>query len=485
MSQAPLRRPDGRSRRQLRKPGEHATAVARGRRPARPVGERRDRPPAVVAGADDARHPREVEPGPGHPGPLLLGTAGGPDVRCGGGHPFRSDAVALRHEVRRDRDLDEQRGRGLVGVDLARHPAQLAHAEAARAQRGGGVVPQKATSCSTWRSDPQRGDGAVPSTVSTPRSTVTSSGGSSARAPSGRSPRSASPTWRGSSTVSASTRTSNPRASSRETGFAGSAPPRLRPTGGPAASVSSTRRSSGSTSASSSGRADDAATPAAGRPRPPGKRETTSRTAGTSARSRMPRHAARLLGEITAGVPHERPGAQGRQRGVETPRGAGWDRAACHLVDRHRHVVGGRHDERLHDVQGDRVEVVARPVHRRADAGARGQHGQVRGGGTARSGRSRSSRPACRRPGHAASRPGGCASGSRLVAARTAMRKRRRQWPSPFPKTARPGVAGAAGRRAPGHGADLRGPGHAVALRGAGVPAGRGPLRPPVTEVNR
>jgi len=60
------------------------------------------------------------------------------------------------------------------------------------------------------------------------------------------------------------------------------------------------------------------------------------------------------------------------QAGAEQPRD---------LVDRHRHVVGGGHDERLHDVQGDGVEVVARPVHGSADAGARGQHGQVRGRG--------------------------------------------------------------------------------------------------------
>ena len=40
-----------------------------------------------------------------------------------------------------------------------------------------------------------------------------------------------------------------------------------------------------------------------------------------------------------------------------------------------------RDDERVEDVQGDRVEVVARPVHRRPDAGPRGQHGQVGGRG--------------------------------------------------------------------------------------------------------
>ena len=85
--------------------------------------------------------------------------------------------------------------------------------------------------------------------------------------------------------------------------------------------------------------------------------------------------------DAAAAVPDQRPGPQGRQRHVEGRAGQVRTEQPGDLRDRHRLGVRIRHDEGLDDVQGDGVEVVARPVHRGADAGPGGQHGQVGGRG--------------------------------------------------------------------------------------------------------
>ena len=132
----------------------------------------------------------------------------------------------------------------------------------------------------------------------------------------------------------------------------------------------------GVTSASTWGSAEDAPAPRT-RPRPPGKRGTTSRAAGTS--------------DIASSAPRPArgraaPSSAAADSGVDTPgRAAGPPRRAG------RALVGVGDDERLHHGEGERVEVVAGPVHRRPDARAGGEHGQVRGRRHGQVGRSRSS----------------------------------------------------------------------------------------------
>ena len=73
---------------------------------------------------------------------------------------------------------------GLVGVHLAGDPPQVAHTQAARAEHArAGSRRQNATICSTWRSARNAAPAAVPSTTSTPRSTVSTSGGATASGP--------------------------------------------------------------------------------------------------------------------------------------------------------------------------------------------------------------------------------------------------------------------------------------------------------------
>ena len=241
---------------------------------------------------------------------------------------------------------------------------------------GGGVVAQNATSCSTWRSARSAAPAAVPSTVPTPRSTVARSGGPRASAPSGRSPRSASPTWRGSSTVSASTRTSSPRASSRETGFAGPAPaaaPDRRPGRQRLEHPPLVRVDAGEQLRQGGRRGDPRRGPA--------------EAAGKAGDDVADRRDERDPGPLGAGrvrvdrVPRQRARPQRGERRVQDGRRQVRPEQPADVGRGDRRGVRVRDDERVEDVQGDRVEVVARPVHRRADAGPRGQHGQVGGRG--------------------------------------------------------------------------------------------------------
>ena len=276
--------------------------------------------------------------------------------------------------------------------------------------------------------------------------------------PSGRSPRRASPTWRGSSTVSWSTRSRSPLASRRPTGPLGSAA-RLRPIGGPAASASSTRRSSGSTSASSCGSADDPASPAAGRPRPPGNRGTTSRAAGTSeisdvhAPHRGPtrrRRRARALpstgppssrGSVEAGpgrpalrldLPDEGAGAQGgqgarrgrrracRARAAGPPLRAGRARWSASATTRASRVasVGVSRSSQARCTDARTPARVASTV-------------RSAGGGTVRSGRSRTSAASVASSWARNQSTSGVDIRSTVVSAAPAAWKRRIPWPSP------------------------------------------------------
>ena len=241
---------------------------------------------------------------------------------------------------------------------------------------GGGVVAQNATSCSTWRSVRSAAPAAVPSTVPTPRSTVARSGGSRASAPSGRSPRSASPTWRGNSTVSGSTRTSSPRDSSRETGFAGPAPPAApdRRPGRQRLEHPPLVRVDAGEQLRKGGRRGD-------------PRRGSAEAAGEAGDDVADRRDERDPGPLGAGrvgvdrVPRQRARSQRGERSVEDGRGRSGPSSRRTSSRATGRGVRVRDDERLDDVEGDRVEVVARPVHRGADAGPGGQHGQVGGRG--------------------------------------------------------------------------------------------------------
>ena len=368
--------PHGRSRRQLGEAGEHPAPVSGGRRPARAVGQRGDRPPGVVPGADEPRHARQVEPGAGQRGPLLLRAPGRPDVGRGRRHPLGRDAVALPHQVRRHGDLDEQRGRGLVGVDLASHPSQLPHTEAARTQRRRGRRRPERDQLLDLAQRPQRG--ARRRAVHRAHPAVD-----------GREVRRAE-----------GERAQRPVAAQREPDLAGQlhglgVDPHQQPAGEqPGDGVRRARtaaapdrrpgcqrlehsplvRVDGGEQLRQGGRRGD--------PRR-GPAEATGKAGDDVADRRDERDAGPLgAGRVRVDrVPRQRARSQRGERRVEDGRRQARPEQPADVGRGDRRGVRVRDDERVEDVQGDRVEVVARPVHRRADAGPRGQHGQVGGRG--------------------------------------------------------------------------------------------------------
>ena len=178
-----------------------------------------------VAGPDQPRHPRAVQPGAGQPGPPLRGRPQHPGVDQVGRQPHRVAAgVGGGGQQAGGRgDLDEQRHRSVSSTCSCRGGRlEVAHAEAAAAQRrrrlGAPQVEQQLEPAYRLERRARRGavDLAARCAPSTP-STGTSSTRSTVVCP----PRSASPTSPGTTTEPVPRGTSSRRASSSSAGRGG------------------------------------------------------------------------------------------------------------------------------------------------------------------------------------------------------------------------------------------------------------------------
>ncbi len=122
-----------------RQPGQHRERAPAQRGLARPHDRRRQRRPhlaALVPRADRRGRPGSGPPAADEVHPAVAGAeleplVGGP----GGGDQRLVDGGVLAHEARRARQLDRAGGGGLVDLEVERQPAQVAHGQAARAQR--------------------------------------------------------------------------------------------------------------------------------------------------------------------------------------------------------------------------------------------------------------------------------------------------------------------------------------------------------------
>ena len=271
-----------------------------------PSDSARDRAAGVVLAADQTGQPGQVEPGPGEQRPAQLRAAGGPHVGVRWwaptpGRPRRSRATRSAPTAS---SISSAAVGSSVSISRAARRSSRTPSPPERST-GGGVRPQNAMQQLDAGAAP-RARRRRPCGRPTSAPAVARARGPAARpraAPIGRSPRSASPTCRGSSTVSASTRSSRPWASSRPTGLvrvgAGPAAPDRRAGGQrvehPPLLGRRRRRAAPAAPTTPAG-------PGAGRPRPPGWRGTTSRAAGTSE-------------QRAVRAPDERALAQRRQRG--------------------------------------------------------------------------------------------------------------------------------------------------------------------------
>ena len=400
----------------------------------------------------------------------VSGPPGEPDVGLRGGHPFGCDAVGGRDEVGAGGQLDEQRGGGLVGVDLAGHPAQVAHAEAARAeQRRRGGAPERDQGLDAAQ-EVERGaaGGAVDGRRRRGRGRPAAAG-RAASAPSGRSPRRASPTWRGSSTVSWSTRSRRPLASSRPTGPLGSARAAApdRRACGERVEHAPLVRVDGGEQLRQRGRARDArgrAAQAAGEPR-----DDVAR-----GRDQRPERA-RLLG-----LPDERAGAQGGQGAVETSAGMSGPSSRATSA----RGTGAWSASATTSASSDGERGVSRSSQARCtDARTPARVASTvrsAGGGTARSGRSRSRAASVSSSWARSQSTSGVDIRSTVVSAATSGVEEE----DPVAKPARPGRIDPTWPELPDGEHPISelaatGAGLAVAVRGPRVPAGRGALRAP------
>ena len=113
---------------------EDAAPVGGGRRALEVGAEGGQHAVAVVAAADQPGQPRQLQPGAGQHGPAVLGRLGQPGVVARRRDPVRVDARGLVDQPGARGDLDEQ-GRDRLGdVEVLRGPAQVADAEPAGPQ---------------------------------------------------------------------------------------------------------------------------------------------------------------------------------------------------------------------------------------------------------------------------------------------------------------------------------------------------------------